>query len=71
MLLVLIAFFVAAPLAWFALDNWLQQFAYRTEISAWIFLLAGFAAMFIALATVSYQAIKAALTNPVKSLKTE
>ena len=70
-LLVLIAFFVAAPLAWFALDKWLQQFAYRTDINAWVFLLAGLAAMFIALATVSYQAIKAALTNPVKSLKTE
>lgn len=71
LLLVMIAFLIAAPLAWLALDNWLKNFAYRTEINGWVFLLAGFAAMFIALATVSYQAIKAALTNPVKSLKTE
>jgi len=71
LVLALIAFLVAAPVAWLALDNWLKNFAYRTEINGWVFLLAGFAAMFIALATVSYQAIKAALTNPVKSLKTE
>ena len=69
--LVAIAFVIAAPLAWWAMNKWLQDFANRTSISWWIFLLAGMLAFVIAIATVSFQAIKAALMNPVKSLKTE
>jgi putative ABC transport system permease protein len=69
--LVTIAFVLASPLAWWAMNNWLQSFAYRINISWWVFALAGFGAVFIALITVSFQAIKAALANPVKSLRTE
>ncbi len=69
--LVLIAFVVAAPVAWWGMNKWLQDFTYRTQISWWVFLLAGAAALVIALFTVSFQAIKAAITNPVKSLRTE
>jgi putative ABC transport system permease protein len=70
-LMVIIASFIAFPLAWWALQNWLEDFAYRIPIAWWVFLLAAFAALMVALATVSFQAIKAALTNPVKSLRTE
>jgi len=69
--LVIIAFIIAAPVAWFIMHSWLQDFAYRINISWWIFLLAGLLAVFIALATISFQAIKAAMANPVKSLRTE
>ncbi|MBL7698245.1 MAG: ABC transporter permease [Chitinophagaceae bacterium] len=69
--LVLIALVIAAPLGWLAMHNWLQDFAFRINISWWIFLLAGVAAIVIALVTVSSQAIKAALANPIKSLKEE
>jgi putative ABC transport system permease protein len=69
--LVLIAVLIASPIAWFMMHRWLEAFDYRTQIGAWIFLSAGALAVLIALATVSYQAIKAALTNPVKSLKAE
>jgi putative ABC transport system permease protein len=69
--LVLIAFCIAAPLAWLSMHNWLQDFAYRVPISWWIFLLAGSSAMLIALATLIYQALKAANTNPVKNLRAE
>ena len=69
--LVSIAFIIAAPLAWWFMNKWLQDFANRTEISWWIFLLAAIVAIVIALATVSFQAIKAALMNPVNSLRTE
>ena len=69
--LVLIASLVAFPVAWWAMNKWLQSFAYRIEISWWVFLVAGFAALLIALLTVSFKAVKAALTNPVKSLRTE
>lgn len=69
--LVLIAFVLAAPLAWWIMNSWLQDFAYRITLSWWIFLLAMATALFIALATVSYQAIKAAIANPVKNLRTE
>ncbi|MFT3678992.1 MAG: ABC transporter permease [Ferruginibacter sp.] len=69
--LVLIAAVFAFPLAWWGMNKWLQDFAYRTDISWWIFVLAGIIALLIALATVSSQAIKAALANPVKSLRTE
>ena len=69
--LVTIAFCIAAPLAWWAMHNWLQDFAYRINISWWIFGIAGVLALSIALFTISFQAIKAAVANPVKSLRTE
>ncbi|RFS16276.1 ABC transporter permease [Emticicia sp. C21] len=69
--LVLIALIVASPVAYYFMYSWLQDFAYRTEIAWWIFILAGVMAVVIAFATISFQAIKAALMNPVKSLKTE
>ncbi|QHT70432.1 FtsX-like permease family protein [Rhodocytophaga rosea] len=69
--LVLISFIVSIPLAWMAMHQWLQNFAYRIEISWWIFALAGILAISVALLTVSFQAIKAALANPVKSLRNE
>ncbi|WP_153796211.1 ABC transporter permease [Foetidibacter luteolus] len=69
--LVVIANLIAWPLAWFAVYKWLQDFAYRINISWWIFLVAGIIAVLIALATVGFQAIKAAISNPVKSLRTE
>ncbi len=69
--LVIIAFVIASPVAWWIMHNWLQDFAYRINISWWIFLAAGLLAIIIALATISFQAIKAAIANPVKSLRTE
>lgn len=69
--LVLIASLIAFPAAWWAMNKWLQIFAYRININWWIFIVAGFAALLIALLTVSFQAIKAAIANPVKSLRTE
>jgi putative ABC transport system permease protein len=71
MLLVCIAFIIAVPVAWFIMNNWLHDFAYRISISWWIFLVAGFIALLIALITVSGQSIKAAIANPVRSLRTE
>jgi len=69
--LVIIATVVATPLAYWSMNKWLQDFAYRINISWWIFLVAGLATLLIALMTVSFQAIKAAIANPVKSLRTE
>ncbi|MXV51474.1 FtsX-like permease family protein [Pedobacter sp. HMF7647] len=69
--LVLLASVISFPIAWIVMNGWLQNFAYRIDISWWIFLLAGLLAVLIAFATVSFQAIKAALANPVKSLRTE
>jgi putative ABC transport system permease protein len=69
--LVFIAIFVATPLAWFAVDKWLQNYKYRIDISWHIFAAAAFSAIFIAFVTVSFQSIKAALANPVKSLRSE
>lgn len=69
--LVTIAFVLATPLAWWGMNKWLQAFEYRVPISWWMFALAGILAAIVALFTVSFQAIKAALMNPVKSLKTE
>lgn len=69
--LVTIAIVVASPIAWFIMNKWLQDFAYRINISLWVFALAGTSALLIALFTVSFQAIKAALSNPVRSLRTE
>lgn len=69
--LVIISCLIAAPIAYYFMSNWLQKYNYRTEISWWIFAFAGIGAMFITLLTVSYQAIIAALVNPVKSLRSE
>jgi len=69
--LVLIACIIAFPLSYWVMNKWLQDFAYRTDISWWVFVIAGAVALFIAMITVSFQAIKAALENPVKSLRTE
>ncbi len=69
--LVGIAFLIAAPLAYYAMNTWLEDFAFRVEIPLWIFVAAGVATMLLAFLTVSFQSIKAALMNPVKSLKSE
>jgi putative ABC transport system permease protein len=69
--LVLIAFLFAAPAAWWFMHKWLQDFAYRINIDWWIFIAAGVIALLIALLTVSFQAVRAAIANPVKSLRTE
>ncbi len=69
--LVIVSIIIAMPLAWFAMKSWLDGFAYRIDINWWIFLLAGFGAIIIALLTVSFQTIKAAVANPIKSLRTE
>jgi putative ABC transport system permease protein len=67
----MIAILVAAPLAWYFMNKWLDDFAYRINIGWLVFIIAGFTVLFIALITVSFQAIKAATANPVKSLRTE
>lgn len=69
--LVLLANVIAWPVAWFAMNRWLQNFAYRIEMSWWAFVLAGGMALLIALLTVSAQAIRAALANPVEALRYE
>ncbi|MCA0364413.1 MAG: ABC transporter permease [Bacteroidetes bacterium] len=69
--LIVISFLIAFPLGYYIMNNWLQDFEYRTEISWWIFILAGFTTIIIAFLTISYRSIQAALMNPVKSLKTE
>jgi ABC-type antimicrobial peptide transport system permease subunit len=70
-LLIAIAFAVAAPIAWYYMHQWLQDYAYRINISWWLFAAGGLAAIIIALLTISFQAIKAAIANPVESLRTE
>lgn len=69
--LVLIAMFIASPLAWWAMNSWLSDFAYRIEIQWWMFVLAGFAALLIAMVTIAWQAIRVATANPVESLRDE
>jgi putative ABC transport system permease protein len=69
--LVAIAIVIATPVAWWAMSKWLQSFAYRIDISWWMFAIAGLVAVLIALVTVSFQSIKAAIANPVKSLRSE
>jgi putative ABC transport system permease protein len=71
LLLVFIGFLIASPLAWYGMHKWLQDFAYRIDIGWWVFLIAGAIAFMIAIITVGFQAIKAAVANPVKSLRTE
>ena len=66
-----IAFAIATPIAWYCMYLWLQDYAYRINISWWLFAAGGLVAIIIALATISFQAIKAAMANPVKSLRTE
>jgi len=69
--LVIISVIIATPLAWYFMSNWLQHYAVRTELSWWVFEVTGAGAMLITLLTVSWQSIKAALMNPVKSLRSD
>lgn len=69
--LIVIASILSFPIAWYAMDKWLQDFAYRTQVSWWVFSLAAGITLIIALATISFQSVKAALTNPIKSLRSE
>jgi putative ABC transport system permease protein len=69
--LILIASLIAFPIAWYAMHKWLQNFAFRIDIQWWVFLVAALLAILIAIITISFQAIKAAVANPVKSLRTE
>ena len=69
--LVLVAFIIATPIAWIGMSKWLEDFAYRINISIWVFIWAGVSAMLIALLTIGYQSIKAAVANPVNSLRSE
>jgi putative ABC transport system permease protein len=69
--LVVIALFIAAPIGWYFMSKWLEDFAYRINIGWWMFAVAGVFAILIAFATISLHAIKAALTNPTKNLRTE
>jgi putative ABC transport system permease protein len=70
-ILIAIAFLIATPLAWYFMNQWLQDYAYRINISLWLFVTGGLLAIIIALVTISFQAIKAAMANPVKSLRSE
>jgi len=69
--LVIISFLIATPIAWWAMNSWLQSYTYRINIQWWVFALAGILSVIIAVLTISYQAIKAAISNPVKSLRSE
>jgi len=69
--LVVISFVIAAPVGWYAMHRWLQDFVYRVSIGWWVFAVAGIGALSIALLTVSVKAIGAALANPVSSLRSE
>ena len=68
---VLIANVIAWPIAYFAVNEWLENFAYRTSIELWVFLIAGILTLLVALTTVSYRSLKAAVANPVDSLRYE
>jgi len=70
-LLVLVALVISSPIAYYFLHRWLQDYSYKTSVSWWIFALAGSSAVVIALLTVSFHAVRAALANPVKSLRSE
>jgi ABC-type antimicrobial peptide transport system permease subunit len=69
--LVIISFAIAAPLAYWGMSKWLLDYSHRVSISWWVFALAGFLSVMIALLTVSYQSVKAALVNPIKNLRSE
>jgi putative ABC transport system permease protein len=70
-LLVVIAIIIAVPISWYAMNKWLQDFAYKINIGWTVFFIAGFIAILIAMLTISFQSIKSALANPAKSLRTE
>jgi putative ABC transport system permease protein len=69
--LVVIALLIATPLAWYFMNKWLQDFAYRISIGWWVFIVAGLIAVIVAFVTIGLQAVKAGVANPVKSLRTE
>jgi putative ABC transport system permease protein len=69
--LVIISLLIASPIAWYFMSKFLENYPYRVPINIWVFIMAGAASIVIALVTVSYQSIRAALANPVKSLRTE
>jgi len=69
--LITVALVIAFPIAWYAMNKWLQDFAYKTAINWWIFALAASVILIITFITISYQAIKAAIANPIKSLRSE
>ncbi len=69
--LVLIAFVLAIPIAWYAMNQWLQEFAFHIEMQWWMFFLAGLTVLIVALSTISYQSLRASLSNPIESLRTE
>jgi putative ABC transport system permease protein len=71
LILVVVAFFIALPFAWYAIDQWLQDFAYKIDIEWWVFALAGLFVLLIAYLAIGYQSIKAAFINPVDSLRSE
>lgn len=70
-ILIFIAMLIASPVAWYFMNHWLQNFAYRIHISWWVFVLAGFIALLIALLTICFHCIKAALANPALSIRQE
>lgn len=70
-ILIILSFLVAVPISYYFMHNWLQHYSYRTPLSWWIFIAAGVGALVITLITVSFQSIKAAIANPIKSLRTE
>jgi putative ABC transport system permease protein len=69
--LVLLSILIASPIAWYFMNEWLQYYAYRVHLHWWVFVLSGLFAVLIAILTISYQTIKAAIANPVKSLRSE
>jgi putative ABC transport system permease protein len=69
--LVILSLVLASPIAWYFMSNWLNDFAYRINLSVWVFLLAGSMALLIAFITISFQSIRAAIANPVTSLRSE
>jgi putative ABC transport system permease protein len=69
--LVLLATIISAPIAWLAMNKWLQSFAYRIDIQWWVFMVAGFVVILIAFLTISIRTVQAALANPVRSLRSE
>ena len=69
--LVIIAFMIASPIAWYFSQQWLENYPYRIELNIWLFLIAGIFAISIAILTISFRTIKAAIQNPVKSLRSE
>lgn len=71
LVLVLLALLIASPIAWYLMNKWLQNFVYHASIGWWIFLLTGLGAALIVLVTISFQAIRVALANPVNSLRTD